>query len=99
MRIRFVGQTKIDLVEGYDFYEKQEHGLGDYFLSCIYSDFEALKIYASIQQKSHEKFQRLLSKRFPFAIYYKVENEEIFVVTILDCRKNPRWIQKRLNDL
>jgi len=40
---------------------------------------------------------RLLSKRFPFAIYYLVDAKEILVNAVLDCRRNPSWIKKRLD--
>ncbi|APF18361.1 hypothetical protein Cabys_1612 [Caldithrix abyssi DSM 13497] len=39
----------------------------------------------------------MLSKRFPFAIYYKVHEDTVIVYAILDCRQNPNKIQKRLN--
>ena len=38
----------------------------------------------------------MLSKRFPFAIYYKINNDGILVYAVLDCRKNPAWIKGRL---
>ena len=36
-------------------------------------------------------FHRLLSKRFPYAIYYQIETGSGLVVyRVLDCRQNPR---------
>lgn len=32
---------------------------------------------------------RALSKRFPYAIYYKVNGEDIEIWRVLDCRQNP----------
>ena len=39
---------------------------------------------------------RLLAKRFPFAIYYRIQNEVVRVYAILDCRRDPAWIHDRL---
>jgi hypothetical protein len=44
------------------------------------------------------KGYRLLSKRFPFAVYYRVENRTALVYAVLDCRKNPAWIRKKLGN-
>lgn len=33
---------------------------------------------------------------FPFAIYYTIEENVIKVYAVLDCRKDPAWIRKRL---
>ncbi len=38
----------IDLHEGFDFYEGQEAGLGDYFASQLRADIDGLKITAGI---------------------------------------------------
>ena len=38
----------------------------------------------------------MLSKRFPYAIYYKVEEDEVIVYAILDCRQDPKKIEKKL---
>jgi hypothetical protein len=34
-------------------------------------------------------YYRLLAKRFPFAVYYKVDDEVCTVWRVLDCRQNP----------
>lgn len=36
------------------------------------------------------------AKRFPFAIYYAVSNDTVYVVAILDERRDPEWIRRRL---
>jgi hypothetical protein len=41
-------------------------------------------------------FHRMLSKRFPFGIYYEVEDEVVYVYAILDLRRDPLWIKERL---
>jgi hypothetical protein len=42
MRLQVLDSARNDLIEGFYFYEKQEPGLGDYFLTSLYSDMEAL---------------------------------------------------------
>jgi hypothetical protein len=39
---------------------------------------------------------RLLSATFPYAIYYEVEGHTVLVNAVIDCRRNPTWIRKRL---
>jgi len=40
----------------------------------------------------------MLSKRFPFGIYYEVGDEVAYVYTILDPQRDPIWIRKRLQE-
>lgn len=95
MKVRILDEARQDLVDGFRFYEMQTAGLGDYFLDCIFSDIDSLQIYAGIHAL-HFGYHRLLSKRFPFAIYYRVENEIARVRAVLDCRRDPAWIRERL---
>ena len=96
MKIEILDLAKSDILDGFIFYESQEAGLGSYFLNSIYSDVESLRLYAGIHFKPHKNFHRLLSKRFPFAIYYSVSKDTAFVHAVVDCRRDPAWIKQRL---
>ena len=96
MRIELLDEAQDDLIQGFHFYESREAGLGTYFLDCLFSDIDSLLVYAGIHQVIYGH-RRCLSKRFPFAIYYSVEgNTVVRVHAVLDCRRNPLWIRKRL---
>ena len=97
MKIKILDLAKLDLLDGFHFYEEQQTGLGSYFLTSLYSDIESLRLYAGIHLKPHKNLHRLLSKRFPFAIYYTVSNETAFVQAVIDCRRDPAWIRQRLH--
>ena len=97
MKIEILDEAQEDLVDGFRFYEAREAELGSYFLDCLFSDIDSLLLYAGIHQIIFG-YHRCLSKRFPFAIYYDVEGELIRVYAVLDCRRNPSWIRKRLKE-
>ena len=95
MKIEIVDEAQDDLTEGFRFYETRESGVGSYFLDCLFSDIDSLLLFAGIHQIVHG-YHRSLSKRFPFAIYYDVQVDLIRVHAVLDCRRSPMWIRKRL---
>ena len=97
MKLRILEQAWKDLKDGVKFYQKQEAYLGEYFLSSLISDIETLRLHAGIHPVVHKSTYRLLSKRFPFAIYYLIQEDTVIVKAVLDCRKNPSWIRKRLS--
>jgi len=96
VNIEILDLAELDILDDFHFYETQEAGLGSHFLNSIYSDIESLRLYAGINLKPHKNFHRLLSKRFPFAIYYSVSATTAFVHAVVDCRRNPAWIKQRL---
>lgn len=96
MKIKILNSANLDLIDGYWFYEKQAKGLGAYFLDTLFSDIDSLKIYAGVHSMHFEKYYRLLSKRFPFAVYYCIKGDAVLIYAVLDCRRNPAWIRKKL---
>ena len=95
MKIEISCDAEDDLTDGYWFYERQHPGLGDYFRTCLISDIESLVFFAGIHETEYG-FQRALSKRFPFGIYYTLDETQLLVVAVLDLRREPLWIRDRL---
>ena len=48
MKIEILPSAIEDLADGFNFYEKQDEGLGSYFLESLYSDIDSLRLYAEI---------------------------------------------------
>lgn len=87
-----------DLRRGFRFYEKQAPSLGGYFLDALYSDIDSLSLYAGIHPIHLEKY-RARSARFPYAIYYEIHGDVIAVRAVLDLRRDPQWIEHKINRL
>ena len=86
-----------DLRDGFYFYEKQQAGLGGYFLDSVSADIDSLTIYACIHRRAHGAY-RLLCHTFPFAVYYEIDEPAgtVKVKAVLDCRKDPREIAAKM---
>lgn len=88
MRIKILLSAMENLKIGEMFYEQQQVGVGDYFIDSLFSDIDSLLLYAGIHQQFFG-YYRLLSSRFPYAIYYKVDEAVIEIWRVLDCRQKP----------
>ena len=95
MKVRILDEAEQDLLDGYRFYEAQGPGLGDYFLDTLFADIDSLHLYAGIHAL-HLGYHRLLSRRFPFAVYYRVKDGAAFVRAVLDCQRDPERTRNRL---
>ena len=96
--IRIAPEALSDLDDGFWFYEVQQPGLGDYFASCLRADIDGLKITAGIHRTVFRDYRRLLSRVFPYAIYYTLDSNEAVVWAVVDCRcgrpRHRRWKQR-----
>ena len=95
MKIQILQSAFDDLEAGAAFYERQAEGLGSYFTSSLLADIDSLMLYAGIH-RTVRGYHRTLSKRFPYAIYYKIEDGHPVVHGVLDCRRRPGWIARQL---
>lgn len=95
MKIHILQGARHDLLEGYHFYERQEVGLGRYFLTSLAADIDSLLVYSGIHPLWWG-YHRMLAKRFPFAVYYRLEGKNIYVWAVVDCRKNSHSLKEKL---
>ncbi len=85
-----------DLNDGFLFYDLQESGLGDYFIASLRSDIESLRISAG-SHRLIAGFYRALARTFPFGIFYTVTDTSVIVWAVLDLRRDPKWLRRRLS--
>ena len=95
MRIKILFSATEDLHAGRLFYEKQGQGLGEYFFDSLFSDIDSLALYAGIHPKIFG-YHRLLSRRFPYAVYYTHDADLVVVFRVLDLRRDPVRIRQAL---
>ena len=97
VRIVILRSAIEDLVQGREFYEKQGEGLGSYFEDALAADIDSLRLFAGIHVMVHG-CHRMLSTKFPYAVYYEIVTEEIRIRAVLDCRRDPQRIHTRLRN-
>ena len=96
MPVVILQSAKNDLRDGYLFYEMQGGShLGDCFLATLQDELSSLAGFAGIHSRRFG-LHRALSRRFPYSIYYDIEDGEARVYGVLDNRRNPSWIYNHL---
>lgn len=96
MTVRILDRAENDLVAGYWFYEAQLPGLGSDFREALYSDIDGLEQTGGIHRVVYKNYHRALAKRFPFAVFYTVADQTVWVHAVVDCRREPTWITEHL---
>ncbi|CAN8142036.1 toxin ParE1/3/4 [uncultured Thiomicrorhabdus sp.] len=85
-----------DLQAAWQFYERLEQGLGNYCIDALITDLDSLQFYSGIHPQFFG-YYRLLAKRFPYAIYYSILDNEVVVSAILATKQNPQKTSKRFD--
>lgn len=88
-------EAEADLVNARDWYERQRAGLGAEFLLCVEEVIERIGRTPEMYAVVYQDIRRALTRRFPYAIYYRVEGNEVVVVGVFHARRDPREWQAR----
>jgi hypothetical protein len=97
MKGRVLRPALDDLAAGRQFYDRQREGVGGYFFDSVFAEIDSLVLYAGVHRMQFG-YHRLLAKRFPYAVYYRVVGSEAIVHRVLDCRRDPNWIRRALQE-
>ena len=96
-RVEILTAAEDDLDASERFYGEQAPGLSDYFLNSLLPDIRSLGAHAGTHRVIHG-FHRKVSRRFPFAIFHRVEGDFVRVHAVLDCRRDPETLRRRLRE-
>ena len=76
-------------------YERQNEGLGDEFLDEVLETFDAISENPYLYAVVHRKTRKVLTNRFPFAIYYRIEEDSVVVLAVMHGSRHPkRWKER-----
>ena len=89
-------EAETDIEEAAVWYEKQRPGLGDEFLDELRSICKTISETPAIYPVVHRSTRRALIRRFPFGVYFRIEDEQIIVFAVIHGSRHPRrWRQRR----
>jgi len=94
--ISFRPEIEEDAIGAYIWYEGKAKGLGEDLLRIFYANAAEISWNPLLYTKVYRNFRRRLLRRFPYAIYFTFEDEEIIVYGLFNCARNPGFVYDEL---
>ncbi len=94
--LRLLIPAESEMLGAARYYESQAQGLGQDFLEKIESAFHDIGEHPERFPVIRSDIRRRLVHRFPYAIFYRVEPEEIIVLAIAHLRRHPNYWLNRI---
>ncbi|MBU2053377.1 MAG: type II toxin-antitoxin system RelE/ParE family toxin [Proteobacteria bacterium] len=88
-------EAELDIREAFSWYETQMPGLGANFLLHVDAALRSLQRNPLQYPVIHRESRRCLVRRFPYGVYYVVEDKRIVVVAVFHAKRDPRSWQER----
>ena len=90
MRLCYTERSKSDVTSAFEWYEKQRRGLGFEFLDCIEIALRGIQTFPEICELCYLNFRRCVIRRFPFSIFYTIEDNKVIIHSVFDNRQDPK---------
>jgi plasmid stabilization system protein ParE len=92
MKLILRPEAKVDLAEAKAWYDKRQKGLAGEFRLCIEEAMDRIRRMPELHAEMDDGVRRCLVRRFPFAIFYKLEKTRIIVIAVMHTSRDPsRW--------
>ena len=87
--------VELEIEGAFDWYETEEPGLGREFLEQLRATYHRVLENPFAFQDLRLGIRRALTLKFPYAVYYTVEEDTILILTVLHCARDPAEWQNR----
>lgn len=94
--IWFLEDADDDVTVAFDWYETQRLGLGREFVLAVDAALEPLICFPESCEVFYRDTRRSLVERFPFEVFYRVEDDLIVVVACMHAARDPQVILRRV---
>lgn len=95
LSVRLREEADWDLADAASWYEEQRVGLGHQFLDEALSSIRLISEQPHVYPIIYRNMRRALMTRFPFGIYFVIEDANIIVLAVLHGSRHPRRWQSR----
>lgn len=85
-----------DIEAAFQWYESEQPGLGLEFLGEVRATYVRILDGPFKYQELRSGIRRALTRRFPYGIYFSVEDDLIVVIAVLDSARDPAQWQLRI---
>jgi plasmid stabilization system protein ParE len=90
-------EAEEDIFEALSWYEDKRPGLGKELLFCLEAELSTIQRNPLIFQKQYKQIRRALIRRFPYGIFYLIDdpNRVINVIAVFHAHRTPSSWKER----
>ncbi|AFM14093.1 type II toxin-antitoxin system RelE/ParE family toxin [Turneriella parva] len=98
MTYSFHPEAEAEFNHAIDYYEEREIGLGYDFAIEVHDSIQNILKFPEAWNPLGDGIRSCLTNRFPYGVIYSKVDEEIFILAIMHCHREPDYWRKRLEE-
>jgi len=95
MRFSFHPEAEEEFNKAIDYYEGIEPGLGYDFALEVHSTIKCSVKLPKAWAVLEDEIRRSLVRRFPYGVLYSEEQDEVFIVAVMNLHRRPNYRKHR----
>lgn len=89
-------EAELDTLEAFNWYEIEKNGLGEDFVTETENCILNIQNNPLQYQIIYKNIRRALLHKFPYGIFYILEDDKVFVISVTHLKRHPKNWRKRI---
>ncbi|MBA2762854.1 MAG: type II toxin-antitoxin system RelE/ParE family toxin [Segetibacter sp.] len=98
-QIKIYREARSDIHQIIKWYDLQAEGLGDKFEAMLDNAINSIANNPTAFAYLFENVRRIRVKKFPYIIFYKIDQQNINIFGVIHTKRNPYLIKERFKHL
>lgn len=95
MRVAFHPEARTEYLNAVQYYAEQKSRIAENFVNVIESGISKLSEAPDRHKIIESPVRRFLVNRFPYAILYEIESDQVLIWAVMHCRRHPDYWKQR----
>ena len=88
-------EAQLDVQEAFQFYQDKSEGLGFEFMRSLDASLQSIRRNPQAYQTIYNEVRRVLLRKFPYALFYLVEENRIVVIACFHQKRSEiDWLRR-----
>lgn len=96
MNIRFLEPAIRELDETISFFEHEQEGLGDTFVTDVTHALNSIAAFPNAWHPLSPRTRRCRLRRFPYGLIYQIRENELLIIAVAHLHRNPDYWKNRV---
>ena len=88
--------ARADFDEAFDWYERQQAGLGVQFAGRVQAVLDAISVMPEMHAPVFRDVRRALVRQFPYSVFYRIRGGRVVVLAVFHNKQNPDTWKSRV---
>ena len=97
MTFAFLPEAETEFIEAIEYLETQQEGLGLDFSREVFATIQRIILHPDAWPPYTKASRRCLTKRFPYAVIYRVEEDFVLIWAVAHLSREPNYWSDRVN--